>query len=87
MPLPRKITRTPEQNAAAQAFADQQRQELLARAPDEARRWIAAGGVAEVRVAWLNARDKGDRELQKIYAEALTTAGERNPLNDSGRWE
>jgi len=87
MPLPRKITWTPEQNAAAQVFVDRQRQELLARAPDEARRWIAIGGVAEVRVAWLNARDKGDRELQKIYAEALTTAGEQNPLNDSGRWE
>jgi hypothetical protein len=86
MPLPRKITRTPEQNAAAQAFADQQRQELLARAPAEARRWIVYD-VAEVKVAWLTARDKGDRELQKIYAEALTTAGERNPLNYSGRWE
>ncbi|MBP7638018.1 MAG: hypothetical protein KBA18_09100 [Kiritimatiellae bacterium] len=87
MPLPRKINRTPEQEVAATAYAARERAAMLQRAPAEARRWIAAGGVAEVRGAWLNARDRGDAELQAIYADVLTAAGEKNPINATGRWE
>ena len=86
MPLPRKIERTPEQETWAQARLAQTRAAMLARVPAEASRWIAAGGVGEVRGAWLTARDNGDVELARLYADALEKAGEKNPLRDDGMW-
>lgn len=58
------------------AWAARDRQATLECAERDARQWIAAGGVDEVRHAWLTARNKGDYELQAIYANALTEAGE-----------
>ena len=87
MPLPRQITRTPEQVEADKTFAAQERAKAINEAPEAARRWIAAGAVAEVRIAWLRAKNRGDAELQAIYAESLIAAGEKNPANDSGLWQ
>ena len=86
MPLPRNVERTPEQIAAGVKFMAQQREAKIQTAAASARKWIACGGAAEVRSAWLTARDNEDAELQAIYAQVLTEAGEKNPLSVTGEW-
>lgn len=76
MPLPRKQTQvSPESKAAAEQIMANARAKLIANAPSQAATWIAAGGIAEVRLAWLNAKNRNDAELMAIYETAITSAG------------
>ncbi len=68
MPLPRKITSQPATTATTAKSSTEA-------AYANANRWIAAGGAAEVRASWLNAKNKGQAELMAAYEKALSDAG------------
>ncbi len=68
MPLPRKITSQPATTVTTVKSSTES-------AYANAKRWIAAGGVAEVRASWLNAKNKNQAELMAAYEAALSDAG------------
>jgi hypothetical protein len=75
MPLPRTTKpQTPESVSADIVIEANRRAAQLARAPQEAARMIAAGGIGEVRIAEYKARNAGDTELAAIYRTAIDNA-------------
>ena len=74
MPMPKQLKNPPTAEQQA-AFVKAQYEKKCAGADADARRWIACGGAAEVRLGWVLAKNIGQTELMAIYEKALADAG------------